>query len=108
MSITFCYTNGDFIFETKWNEDKNSNFDSVLREKWINIHENGNLFKYKLKIEHSRVLLGKYKLLAQVYLVQSFILLNYGIRFKFKLKINSLTYTYFKIVYIVSQYIEMN
>lgn len=78
MSTTFNYTRKDLTFDTKWNDDENSNFDSVLKVKWINIHKNENLFKYKLKIDHSKILIGKYKLLAQVcLLVHSFIFLNY-------------------------------
>lgn len=75
MSSTFKYASGDFTFKTSWNDDKNSTFDEVLRNKWTFMNEHENFFNYKLKIEHSKILQGRFKLLAQVF-SSSFMLYN--------------------------------
>ena len=59
------YTDDDFIFETKWNSNKNSEFDSILQTKWNYAAEKG-YFRYQLNIEQSKVLPGRYSFLTQV------------------------------------------
>ncbi|CAL7948722.1 unnamed protein product [Xylocopa violacea] len=55
--------NYDFIQNI--NKDEESNFDAMLRDKWMEAQKNG-VFRYILNIQDSKILNGKYQFLAQL------------------------------------------
>lgn len=62
---TFVYNTKDFNFVVKSSEENESSFDSVLRHMWKQAEEI-KAFQYILNIRDSKILKGKYRLLAQV------------------------------------------
>lgn len=51
-------------------EEEESDFDLVLKEKWMEAQKNG-MFRYILNIQDSKVLEGKYHFLVQVMLLNN-------------------------------------
>lgn len=51
-------------------KDEESNFDLVLKEKWMEAQKNG-VFRYILNIQDSKILEGKYHFLVQVMLLNN-------------------------------------
>lgn len=68
MSL-YCYTNTNFVTETKWSKDNGlkqlSDFDIKLQNSWTEKNDAG-YFRYKLKIDKAQLLPGKFKFFAQV------------------------------------------
>lgn len=60
----FSYNEKNFNLSIE-NERENSNFDSLLKEKWTQIEKN-NVLRYSVKSQRSKILDGKYKFYAQV------------------------------------------
>lgn len=69
MASIFEYTNEDLNYKTQWIGSELSKFDSLLTTKWKTMQEEGQFFRYKFKIEKSKVLPGKHQYLAQVLLI---------------------------------------
>ena len=51
-------------------KDEESNFDLVLKEKWMEAQKN-EVFRYILNIQDSKILEGKYHFLVQVMLLNN-------------------------------------
>ena len=64
----FVYDIKDFNFIVKSCEENESSFDNILRQTWKQAEQN-KIFRYILNIKDSKILKGKYKFLAQVYLL---------------------------------------
>lgn len=62
---TFVYDTKDFNFIVKSYEENESSFDSILQQTWKQAEEI-KTFRYILNIKDSKILKGKYKVLAQV------------------------------------------
>ncbi|XP_054256843.1 GDP-D-glucose phosphorylase 1-like isoform X2 [Macrosteles quadrilineatus] len=68
MPSLFEYSEDNFIFETCWSDFShvNSTFDKALITKWSALQDENKYFKYKLHIDDSKILPGKFKYLAQL------------------------------------------
>uniref|UniRef100_A0A1B6LSQ1 GDP-D-glucose phosphorylase 1 n=2 Tax=Graphocephala atropunctata TaxID=36148 RepID=A0A1B6LSQ1_9HEMI len=66
MTSTHEYSETDFVYLTQWNSNEMSKFDEVVTNKWIAMHKEGSYFRYKLKMDESKVIPGKYQYLAQL------------------------------------------
>ncbi|KYQ47165.1 UPF0580 protein C15orf58 like protein [Trachymyrmex zeteki] len=62
---TFVYDTKDFNFIVKSYEENESSFDSILQQTWKQAEEI-KTFRYILNIKDSKILKGKYKVLAQL------------------------------------------
>uniref|UniRef100_A0A1B6JDW4 GDP-D-glucose phosphorylase 1 n=2 Tax=Homalodisca liturata TaxID=320908 RepID=A0A1B6JDW4_9HEMI len=66
MTSIYEYSEADFVYITQWNSDEMTHFDELVKNKWHTMHEEGGYFRYRLKMDGSKVLPGKYKYLAQL------------------------------------------
>lgn len=59
------------IKEFNLNELKSDEFIKYLTEKWTQLEDTPNLFKYKLKVTQQKILKGNLNILAQVSITDS-------------------------------------
>lgn len=66
MVSLYEYSIHNFNYKMQWIGSELSMFDTMLTTKWNTMQEEGNIFRYKFKIDRSKVLPGKHQYVAQV------------------------------------------